>query len=78
MFESPCYNQQTHEDCPRRSGGCSVGCPEWDAYLKKRDKVYHERKIASMSDPIDKAGKSRRKAKWQKKYKLGSRKFTRH
>lgn len=42
-MDSPCYNRETHTDCPRRHSGCAVDCPDWAAYCVERDKDYERR-----------------------------------
>lgn len=44
-LKTPCYDTKTKTDCPRRCAGCSVNCPEWAKYLKKRDELYRHRAI---------------------------------
>ena len=39
----PCYNRETHTDCPKRHVGCAVGCPDWATYSAERDKEYEKR-----------------------------------
>lgn len=34
-FQSPCT-----QDCPKRKGGCQVGCEEWAKYVALRDEHY--------------------------------------
>lgn len=43
-MESPCYNVEKKIDCPRRSAGCAVDCPDWAEYVKARDAGYLERR----------------------------------
>lgn len=31
------------KDCPRRVVGCHAQCPDWDEYVKRRDKEYEKR-----------------------------------
>lgn len=31
------------KDCHRRVVGCHAQCPEWDEYVKRRDKEYKKR-----------------------------------
>lgn len=38
-MKNPCYNTETHTDCPKRAVGCSANCPEWASYVKKRDEM---------------------------------------
>lgn len=42
-MKSPCYDPTTKTDCPRRSMGCSVGCPDWANYIYERDREYARR-----------------------------------
>lgn len=39
-LESPCYDRKTKTDCPRRSAGCAVNCPDWEKYAKQRNEMY--------------------------------------
>lgn len=39
----PCFNAETHTDCPRRHSGCAIDCPDWAAYVAERDKKYDQR-----------------------------------
>lgn len=47
MRQPPCYNKETKTDCPRRTAGCAVNCPEWAEYLKERDEEYRRRAAES-------------------------------
>ena len=38
MSDFPCT-----KDCPRRKPGCGAECPEWQEYLKRREKKYEAR-----------------------------------
>lgn len=40
---SPCYDEKTKTDCPRRHAGCAVDCPKWADYIKERDEMYERR-----------------------------------
>ena len=42
-MKQPCYNSETHSDCPRRHSGCAIDCPDWAAYCAERDKGYEKR-----------------------------------
>ena len=43
-MKNPCFNEETRTDCPRRKGGCQVGCPDWAAYVKERNAEYERRR----------------------------------
>ena len=45
VLENPCYDRKTETSCPRRCEGCQINCPEWKAYLVKRDEMYKNRQI---------------------------------
>lgn len=45
LAESPCYDKKNKVDCPRRAVGCAVSCPEWKAYLERRESLYGSRKL---------------------------------
>lgn len=45
VLENPCYDRKTQTSCPWRCEGCHITCPEWKAYLVKRDEMYKQRKI---------------------------------
>lgn len=32
MTKSPCYDETTRTDCPKRHVGCRAECPEWQAW----------------------------------------------
>ena len=58
----PCYNIETHTDCPDRKGGCTVGCKKWAAYVTERDKQYGERMRLNEEEHVFfKIGNARRK-----------------
>ena len=40
---APCFNAETHTDCPRRHAGCAVDCPEWAKYSAETTKEYKRR-----------------------------------
>jgi hypothetical protein len=40
---SPCYDELTKTDCPRRHSGCAINCPEWAEYEKQREEEYRRR-----------------------------------
>lgn len=44
-MKSPCYDPVSKVDCPRRSAGCSVGCPDWANYIAERDLEYKRRMV---------------------------------
>ena len=39
---SPCFDEKTRQDCPRRHAGCAATCPEWAEYEKQRNARYEE------------------------------------
>lgn len=41
--DPPCYDKQTHTDCPDRYVGCSAKCEKWSKYESLRDASYIER-----------------------------------
>lgn len=43
-MSTPCYNDTTKTDCPRRARGCAVDCPEWAKYREQKESVYADRK----------------------------------
>ena len=43
MTQSPCYDEKTRTDCPRRCVGCKISCPEWAEWV-----TIHERERAEM------------------------------
>ena len=47
MRRPPCFNRETHTDCPKRHVGCAADCPEWATYCEERDKSYEERAESS-------------------------------
>ena len=42
-MSNPCFNKETHTDCPKRHSGCAIDCPDWAAYCAERDKEYEKR-----------------------------------
>mgnify|MGYP007072985820 CR=1 FL=1 len=36
-IESPCYNRETHTDCPNRYVGCRQSCQAWEIYQAQKD-----------------------------------------
>lgn len=54
-MKSPCYDPVSKVDCPRRSAGCSVGCPDWANYTAERDREYARRakEIRATRDAIE-------------------------
>ena len=57
---APCYDPETHSDCPKRCAGCQTSCEAWKQYRDERDKTYVERRISciayqSRKDAVDKA-----------------------
>lgn len=56
--KSPCFNYETHTDCPSRTLACHVKCEEWAAYEERRNAQYAVRnernsKRADLEDFID-------------------------
>ena len=49
-MKNPCYNTETHTDCPERYPGCGADCPKWAAYVVKRDAEYIQRQIQYNQD----------------------------
>ena len=49
-MKSPCYNESTKTDCPKRVAGCHVNCPEWAIYIDKRNEEYERRKIINTGE----------------------------
>lgn len=39
-MSGPCYNPETHEDCPSRGPGCAATCELWARYCRERDDRY--------------------------------------
>lgn len=50
--KSPCYDEKTRTDCPRRHAGCAATCPEWAKYDEYRKSVYKERQNNSLVDSV--------------------------
>lgn len=66
-MKSPCYNPDTQTDCPRRSVGCAVNCPEWAKYVQERDAEYARRKAETDAKAIISENRSDRWAKGQRR-----------
>lgn len=66
IIPCPCYDEATRTDCPRRCGGCQVGCPDWALYLEKRSELYKKRDIESAVNQAIVGVKFDRAAKRQK------------
>lgn len=50
----PCFNAETHTDCPRRHGGCAIDCPDWAKYSAEMAKEYKRRaRISEQKMAID-------------------------
>ena len=49
-MDNPCYNKETKTDCPERYPGCGADCPDWAAYVAKRDAEYIRRQIQYNQD----------------------------
>lgn len=47
---SPCRDRTTNTDCPMRSVGCAATCPEWEEYVKVRNREYERRRTLSDSN----------------------------
>ena len=43
-MKNPCYKESSRSDCPKRTPGCAVNCPDWAAYIQERDVVYQRRR----------------------------------
>lgn len=39
----PCYNRETHTDCPKRCVGCRSTCEEWVIYEAAKKEEYERR-----------------------------------
>ena len=39
----PCYNRETHTDCPKRRVGCRSTCEEWEKYETAKKEEYAQR-----------------------------------
>jgi hypothetical protein len=48
-MNAPCYNKETHFDCPNRRAGCQTSCEAWKQYLAERDKLYEERRTSCIA-----------------------------
>ena len=46
-LQPPCFNKETHTQCPKRHSGCAIDCPEWAKYCSERDKEYDRRAAAN-------------------------------
>lgn len=40
---SPCYDEVTRTDCPKRTADCAKDCPKWAEHVKKREEIYEAR-----------------------------------
>ena len=73
-MRNPCYDPETGEDCPRRRPGCGSRCEEWEAYTRKRNKVYEARK--EMSEAIGyEADRAKKIQRYQKRKRKDKRKW---
>lgn len=43
MMKNPCYDPETHTDCPKRKVGCRKDCQEWKEYEADRRDHYSEK-----------------------------------
>ena len=50
-LESPCYDNKTKTDCPRRCAGCASNCPDWAAYVEERDRRYKKHLVEAYGNP---------------------------
>lgn len=67
-MSTPCYNQETHTDCPKRHSGCAINCPEWAAYCAERDKEYKKRAETNKKNVLLNTAIDKRTAKKLRKF----------
>ena len=66
-MKSPCYDEKTHTDCPKRHAGCAATCPEWAEYDAHRKEVYKKRVITGLANAAADAAIYKYKTQYAKK-----------